>query len=81
MNASTNITVNLQLLAQLVDCLSIQKQFNPLETEQQKQLQQVTEQSLSAIGVSLSQMITGQQSFAGNDIGQHVVDGTKSSFL
>lgn len=81
MDKSSHTTINVQLLANLADCLTIQKTFNPLDTDAHKQLQQQTEQALSAVGNILSQAIGGPQNFSAGTVGEHVVDGTKSSFL
>lgn len=75
-----NAIINVQLLAQMTDCLAAHKQFNPMETEEQKQLYQATEYVLASVSRILTQMM-GKQSFAGNQVGDHRIDPMKSSFV
>jgi len=77
----STIVISKQTLVTLMECLAAQKQFNPQQTPEQKQLAIVTEQTLSSADRLLAQVAPDVQSFAEQEIGKHTIDGRKSKFL
>lgn len=82
MNANnTNVTINIEILAKMLDTLTAYQRGNDASTPELKALYTAADFAINAAGVVFKQRVGGGQSHAGSQVGTFVVDGTKSSFL